>query len=145
MKCHNAYVYSFIRENGGWSNWQMVLINTENCKDSIEALKKEREYIEQLKATLNKNTPSRSSEEKRDYHTEYRAKNKTKLYKQKMDYYYTQKPEVSEYAKQYYLRRKEDILRRKKEKYENNRGFYLQEMKDYRLKKKQQPEETPEQ
>ena len=61
MKCHNAYVYSFIRENGGWSNWQMVRINTENCKDSIEALRKGN--------TLNKNTPSRSSEEKRDYHT----------------------------------------------------------------------------
>jgi hypothetical protein len=26
-KFYNHYVYQFIRENGGWPNWQMVVVN----------------------------------------------------------------------------------------------------------------------
>ena len=51
------YVYKFIRENGGWINWEMVEVDKFSCVDSNEALKHERHYIELLKATLNKVMP----------------------------------------------------------------------------------------
>ena len=38
-RVHNMPVYHFIRENGGWVNWDMVLINTTECENSLEAKK----------------------------------------------------------------------------------------------------------
>ena len=50
-------VYEFIRKNGGWDNWDMILIETIKCENNLEARKKEREHLEQLGATLNKERP----------------------------------------------------------------------------------------
>lgn len=58
------YVYRFINENGGWNNWSMILINTEKCENVLEARKRERHYIEEHKASLNKIMPYIDSEEK---------------------------------------------------------------------------------
>jgi hypothetical protein len=52
-KRHNIHLYQFIRDNQGWDNWDMVLIDTLYCENRLDALKKEREYIEQLKPSLN--------------------------------------------------------------------------------------------
>ena len=63
---HHSYrVYQYIRDNGGWENWDMILI--EECKREgrLNALKKEREFLEQLKASLNACIPTRSREEYR--------------------------------------------------------------------------------
>ena len=45
-KRHNIYVYEFIRENGGWDNWDMVEIEKRCCRDSLEAKSIERDFIE---------------------------------------------------------------------------------------------------
>ena len=42
---YNQYVYRFIRENGGWSNFEMILIERIRCDDKLDALRKEREYV----------------------------------------------------------------------------------------------------
>ena len=52
-KHHNVPLYQFIRDNGNWDKWQMILIDTLHCENSLDALKKEREYIEELQAKLN--------------------------------------------------------------------------------------------
>ncbi|MCR9103631.1 MAG: GIY-YIG nuclease family protein [bacterium] len=52
-KYHHSLVYQFIRENGGWENFDMVLIKTETCENSLEAKQRERHFIEQLHTTLN--------------------------------------------------------------------------------------------
>ena len=52
-KNYNQNVYRFIRENGGWINFEMVLITNLKCENRLEASMKEREYKEQQKATLN--------------------------------------------------------------------------------------------
>lgn len=46
-------LYKVIRQNGGWNNWNMELINVFNCKDHYEARIKEAEYYNKLNATLN--------------------------------------------------------------------------------------------
>ena len=53
VRFHNLDLYKTIRENGSWDNWDMVLISTENIANALEARKREREYIEELKANLN--------------------------------------------------------------------------------------------
>jgi hypothetical protein len=53
-------VYKFIRLNGGWDNWSMVPIEIFNtCTNKLEKLIKERYYIEQLNATLNRQIPGK--------------------------------------------------------------------------------------
>ena len=54
---HNCKLYKVIRENNGWDNWNMEIVNFFNCKDSYEARQKEQEYFVLLKATLNSIEP----------------------------------------------------------------------------------------
>ena len=57
-KQYNRYVYQFIRDNGGFENWDVVLIEQViDCKDKEHLHKRERFYIESLKAELNKYIP----------------------------------------------------------------------------------------
>jgi len=54
---HKCKLYEVIRNNGGWINWDMEIIHFCNCADHYEARKKEQEYFELLKATLNSLEP----------------------------------------------------------------------------------------
>lgn len=67
----NSYLYSFIRENGNWNNWEMIEIEKYPCHDGNEARKREREWFEKLNATLNVRYPERSDEEYRESHKEH--------------------------------------------------------------------------
>jgi len=60
---HNLYIYEFIRENGNWNNWDMIEVENYNAVDKLDAGKKERFWIEQLQATLNKVVPTRTLKE----------------------------------------------------------------------------------
>ena len=50
-------LYEVIRNNGGWLNWKMEIINYFDCKDHYAARKKEQEYFISLNATLNSIEP----------------------------------------------------------------------------------------
>jgi len=50
---YKCKLYQKIRENGGWNNWTMEIVNFFNCKDHYEARIKEQEYFILLNATLN--------------------------------------------------------------------------------------------
>ena len=60
---YNMRVYKFIRDNGGWDNWDMILIENCKCENRLYARRKEREYIEQFDATLNKQIPTQTHKE----------------------------------------------------------------------------------
>lgn len=62
-KAYNLLVYKIIRENDGWENWSMIEVEKYNCKDLNEALARERYWIEELKADLNKAIPTRTKKE----------------------------------------------------------------------------------
>lgn len=53
----SSKLYKFIRENGGWENWNIQIVNFFNCKDLYEAREKEQEYFIRLNATLNSIEP----------------------------------------------------------------------------------------
>lgn len=71
-KRYDYYVYEFIRENGEWENWDMILIEEYPCDNSYQARARESELITELGATLNKQKPNRTIEE-------YRIDNKDKI------------------------------------------------------------------
>jgi hypothetical protein len=58
-------VYQFICKNGGWNNWDMIILEKVPCIDGNEARQHERRYIEDNNAMLNINIPTRESELKR--------------------------------------------------------------------------------
>jgi hypothetical protein len=60
---HNLKVYKFIRENGGWESFSMVLIEKYPCKDTHEATARERYWYETLNSQLNSIYPQRSRAE----------------------------------------------------------------------------------
>lgn len=90
-KHHNIYVYQFIRDHGGWSNWDMIEICCIECVDRADSQRHERKYIEDLGATLNMVIPGRTSKE---YNKQYYAKN--------IEY-------RLEYLKQYRLKNKDSL------------------------------------
>jgi hypothetical protein len=54
---YKCKLYEVIRNNGGWINWKMEIINFFECHDHYEARKKEQEYFISLNATLNSIEP----------------------------------------------------------------------------------------
>ena len=50
---YDSKIHRFIRENGGWGNFEMVLVAKTPCDDKSEALSLERDYSKKLNATLN--------------------------------------------------------------------------------------------
>jgi len=66
LSCNNENnklkIYEFIRQNGGWNNWQMIELAKYYCKNKTEARIKENEYFNKLKPTLNSSRPYAYSE-----------------------------------------------------------------------------------
>ena len=76
-------VYKFIRENGGWDNWSMKILEFYPCNNKGEAYERECHYIECNNTTLNTHR-SKSNETRRLYCIKHANKLKEyqKLYHQ---------------------------------------------------------------
>tara|TARA_R110000796_G_scaffold249829_1_gene378067 strand:+ start:459 stop:1004 length:546 start_codon:yes stop_codon:yes gene_type:complete len=102
-KGYNYYVYKFIRNNGGWNNWGVVLVQEyPDCKCREELLKFERHHTEILGATLNKQVQGRTKEE-------YYQDNKESLLKKNKVYHQNNKEKRNEYSKEYHQNNNEKI------------------------------------
>lgn len=84
---YNRDIYKFIRDNEGWDNWGMILIEFFPCNSSIELRSREQHWIDEFKPSLkNMAYAKRSLQEYRDsrleetkiYNTKYSLENKTK-------------------------------------------------------------------
>jgi hypothetical protein len=125
-KHYNTFVYQFIRANGYFENWDVVLIERViDCKDKENLHKRERYYIEEKKAELNKQKPLRTDKE-------YYEENKEALMEQRKKYSENNKDKIAEQNKKYsdnnkdkkkayYEKNKEKILEKSKEYYENKK------------------------
>lgn len=49
----NSKLYTFIRENGGWDNWKILIIDDVECNNFEEARKVEQNYIDKYNSDLN--------------------------------------------------------------------------------------------
>ena len=73
-KIRNTIVHKFIRDNGGWDNWNMLPIRKykpDMTRD--ELVMKEKKYAKKYESTLNKCIPGRT---KKEYDKEYRQINR---------------------------------------------------------------------
>ena len=63
IKAYNQNNYQFIRENGGFDNWDMIMIEEYSCNSKTELQKKERYWFDELKPSLNSIRPYATKEE----------------------------------------------------------------------------------
>ena len=111
----NYNLYKFIRGNGGWDNWDMVLIEKYPCDDRLELLKRERYWIEELSASLNKLRPILTTYETLNYNKIYYETNKDEIKNQNKEYYEANKDKTLNYQKTYYEANKDEINEKRKE------------------------------
>jgi hypothetical protein len=116
-KCYNLKVYQYIRENGGWDNFDMIEIET-NEYDNKKSAIRERELIEELNATLNNDIPSRTKQE-------YRENNKEKIKEKHKEYRENNKEKIKEKDKEYRDKNREKEKQRVKDYYDKNRESIL--------------------
>jgi len=112
-KGYNYNVYQFIRDNGGWDNWNMIEIEKYNAIDGNDAKKRERFWIEELKAILNCKIPTRLQKE-------YYENNKQKI----KIYRNNHKEDRKKHDKKYYENNKEIINEKKKEYHQQNIEYF---------------------
>jgi hypothetical protein len=117
-------VYEFIRQNGDWDNWSMILVEEFSTTSKLLLEQRERYWIETLNATLNKYVPSRTGKE-------YYQDHKEDISEQKNQYRQDHKEERSEHQKQYYQDHKEEITERQKQFYQEHKEHILEHQKQY--------------
>ena len=87
LKIKTYKLQTIINENGGWENWDMIEIEKFPCVDGNEARARERYWYEELKATLNGQSPLAIWKEKEaDYCKKYYWKNREKILEDKKKY-----------------------------------------------------------
>jgi hypothetical protein len=129
-KHYNLKVYQYIRENGGWDNWDMVEVEKYNAEDKQDLHSRERFWFEELGATLNTQMPLRSA-------TEYRQQNKVKMAEYQTEYRQQNKVKMVDYSSEYYQRNKEKISKRNMEFYQKNKEKFSNRNMEYRQKNKE--------
>jgi hypothetical protein len=101
-------VYKCIKDNGGWGNWEAILVEEYPCKSDEQRRARERHWMEELNANLNSNRPFVTREEKRETSCNWNKKN------------YAENAEVrqssSEYNKSYNAAHKVEFQTKRSEK-----------------------------
>lgn len=167
-KKHNYKLYETIRANGGWKNWNMVIIGEAKEISLTQSRILEQNYIDELEEKLNTNRAYRTKEDlaednkiakKKQYEKNkekikanmklYMEANKEQIKAYKEEYYEANKEQINKQARIYYEANKEQIKEQtKKWKEENkeklkewreaNKERTKEYNKQYRLKKKEQ-------
>ena len=112
---YNRYVYRFIRQNGSWDNWSMVLVREYKTTSKQKLQRKERKYIIKLGGTLNVTIPLRTRDE----------------------YYKDNNKNIKEKAKDYYYNNQQAVKKKLKENYNKNKVIRLEKRKQNYIAKKQ--------
>lgn len=119
-KHHNIYVYKIIRENGGWDNWDIILVEAYPCNNGNEAKKQQRYHIETLQSTLNKQIPTRTVREYCEDNKvqislkakEYNEANKDHINEKNREYYNFNKDYINEKHREYNEANKEQLMKK---------------------------------
>ena len=135
-RINNKYLYRFISDNGGWDNWDMVLIETLNCENALDAKKKEREYIEALNATLNESRPYINKQEQAEYKKQWAKDNAERVKMKKQQWYLENKEHCNKKSKEGYEQNKEKWNKLGREYYAKNNEYLKQKNKERYYKNK---------
>jgi hypothetical protein len=110
--CHNVNatgykmrLYKYIRENGGWENWDLIELERIEYEEKPELRARERHHMELLRATLNSRVPNRTD-------AEYYQDNAEQILQKHKQYYANNSSKVMQQQKQYCSTNAEKIKKR---------------------------------
>jgi len=137
---YNFKVYKFIRENNGWDNWSLILVENFPCENKLELVKRERYWIETLESKLNSRLSQRTDKEWRDDNkeilkkkrTKYKTENKEQILEKERERYAKDSERIKGVVNTYRLNNPEKIKERKK-KYAINNADKIKERKQIRV------------
>lgn len=130
---HHYKVYQFIREHGGWDNWEMVMIESFPFINRDDQRKHERKAFDELKPTLNCDVPCRTVKEwcednrdsllakKREYH----HANRGEILVKKREYREANRKQIAAKGREYRKANKQAISIRTSEKIQCECGSTL--------------------
>jgi hypothetical protein len=132
-KKYHYKVYQFIRDTGGWDNWQMVMIESFPFINRDDQRKHERAAFDELGATLNMIYPERSVKEYYEAnreqvvakHKEYYEANREQIAAKHKEYREANREQIAAKHKEYSVANRERIAAKQKEHYEANREATL--------------------
>ena len=117
-------VYKYIRENGGWNDVKVMIIDKIIYNHKREAEEMETKYMLMFNAELNSCYPKRSIKE-------WYEANKESIAKQRHNFYIENKEKVAKQKKEYREANKEKIIIQKKEYREKNKEVIVERSKKY--------------
>ena len=120
MTGKNVKIYTMIRENGGWDEFEMRPIKKISCNDSVEARIEEEKCRIEYHATLNMIRAVKDEESQKAYFKKYKEEHHQEIRDKWKEYYQGKKEhfkeyrdgrkaEAKEYKKEYYEKNKEEI------------------------------------
>jgi hypothetical protein len=116
---HNLQIYEFMRNNGGWENFVMILVEELCCENKRELNKREQYWKDKCEDNIGFkrafNRAFLSPEQNKEANKKYYQANKEEIKKQKREQYAVDKS----YRQKYYQEHKEQILLKAKEAYAN--------------------------
>ena len=107
---YNSKKYQYIRNNGGWDEWDMIEIEKYPCNDGNEARAREEYWKCYFNAQLNSISA---------YLTD--AQKKINCNRHNKEYYYDKRDAVLKRRKEYYIINRDKILEHKKNYYDANK------------------------
>ena len=134
----NSKVYKFIRDNGGFQNWDMIMVEEYPCENKMQKVKRERYWCEELKSELNSDVPGRDWKESVKV---YREKNKDAIKEQTKQYREDNKEKVKESQKEWREKNKDAIKQSQNEWREKNKDAIKQYQKEWREANKEKLKE----
>lgn len=118
---YHIKVYQFIRENGGWINWEMKPLEEYSCENKTQQVIREQYWIDQLKPEMNCKVAYISVEDKKIKKKEYDEDNKETIHQNHKAWLEANKERTSEVQKKYREKNKVAIAENRKKYYEEFR------------------------
>ena len=101
QKVYNEKKYQYIREKGGWDNWNMIEVEKFPCNDGNEARAREEYWRCLFNSQLNSIRAYRTDEQKKEHTKLYYENNKEKKLEYQKAYYENNKENRIEYQRNY--------------------------------------------
>jgi hypothetical protein len=140
-KHYHLKQYETIRNNGGWTEWEMVEIDKIYGKTKLESRMREQELIQEYNANLNSVSAYITEEQrkvtKKACTEKYRLENKELLKEQVKKYKDEHKEVIAEQMKKYRAENKEKINEKTKEYREKNKEKHQEWQKVWHEKNKE--------
>jgi len=136
-KKYNFKLYQYLRENGGFYMYEIIILECYVCNFKNELYYKEDDYIKIYDNNLNSKRAYLTDEEYKKKNNEKVKKYREEHIEERKEYnkkwYENNKEEINEKNKKYRENNKEKISQKNKEKYNNNKDIINEQRKKEKI------------